>query len=85
MAAHFMSLSRGEEGFQFSDYTTGTATNAGTGFVELRVDDNVFRRIDIIKILEAYIRVFENPQFYDGNASGQTYTSPPGFGFLTLD
>ena len=53
--------------------------------IELRVDDSSFRRIEIIKALEAFIRVFENPQFYDGNASGQTITTPPGFGFLTLD
>jgi hypothetical protein len=65
MASHFVGLTRGEEGFQYNDFTTGTATNAGQS-LELRLDDAAnYRRVDVVKQLEAFIRFFENPALYN--------------------
>lgn len=64
MASHFVSLTRGEEGSQFSDFTTGTSTSAQA--LELRLDDaSAYRRVEVIKQLEAFIRFFENPALYN--------------------
>ena len=64
MASHFVSLTRGEEGFQFNDFTTGAATSGQA--IELRLDDaSGFRRVEIIKAIEAFERFFENPALYN--------------------
>jgi hypothetical protein len=64
MASHFVSLTRGKEGFQFNDFTTGTSTS-GQVF-ELRLDDaSGYRRVEVIKQLDAFIRFFENPALYN--------------------
>jgi hypothetical protein len=64
MASHFVSLTRGKEGVQFSDFTTGTSTSAQV--FELRLDDaSGYRRVEIIKQLDALKRFFENPALYN--------------------
>jgi hypothetical protein len=64
MASHFVSLTRGLEGEQFSDFTTGTSTSAQV--FELRLDDaSAYRRVEIIKQLDAFKRFFENPALYN--------------------
>jgi hypothetical protein len=61
MADHFVGLNRGQEGFNYSDFTTGTSTGATD--VELRVADakNLTKK-DVHDILEAFERFFENNQ-----------------------
>lgn len=66
MADHFVSLTRGLEGFKYSDFTTGTASS-GSVFVELRIGDAVTpattpTKVEIMKALEAFERFFENAQ-----------------------
>jgi hypothetical protein len=62
MADHFLSLNRGESGFKSSDFTTGTATTA-TDDVELRARDGAgLTKKDVIQILSAFERFFENAQ-----------------------
>jgi hypothetical protein len=64
MASHFVSLPRGKEGVQFTDFTTGTSTS-GQVF-ELRLDDaSGYRRVEVIKQLDALKRFFENPALYN--------------------
>jgi hypothetical protein len=66
MASHFVSLSRGLEGSQYSDFTTGTSTS-GQVF-ELRLDDaSAYRRIEVIKQINALIRFFETPMLFAGS------------------
>jgi len=65
MASHFVGLARGLEGSQYSDYTTGTATNAGSVF-EFRLDDSFNPRpAEILKALKAFERFFENVQLWN--------------------
>jgi len=62
MADHFVSLNRGEEGFRFNDFTTGTASTAGDQ-IELRVLDGAgLSKKDVINALESFVRFFENAQ-----------------------
>lgn len=62
MASHYVSLNRGVEGFNYSDFTTGTSST-GTDQVELRVLDGAsLTKLDVIKMLEAFERFFENAQ-----------------------
>jgi hypothetical protein len=62
MADHFVSLNRGVSGFKYSDFTTGTSSTAGND-VELRVADAAnLTKLDVVKILEAFERYFENAQ-----------------------
>ena len=62
MASHFVSLNRGQEGSQFSDFVTGAASSANVG-IELRLDDAAaYTKVDVIKALEAFERFFENAQ-----------------------
>jgi len=61
MASHFVSLKRGIEGTQYSDFTVGTS--ATTDQFEFRVLDGVTpTRVEVIKALEAFERFFSNPQ-----------------------
>lgn len=71
MADHFVSLTRGEQGFRFNDFTTGVATAAGDT-IEVRVTDTTMTVKDVIVALEAFERFFENQQ----------QTTPAGFLFL---
>jgi hypothetical protein len=65
MADHFVSLNRAQEGFQFNDFVTGTASSANVG-LELRLGDSAgYRRVDVIKQLDAFKRFFENPALYN--------------------
>jgi hypothetical protein len=60
MASHYISTNRGKAGFQTSDFNSGTSSTS-TDQIELRVLDGAsLRHIDVILILEAFIRVFEN-------------------------
>ena len=62
MASHFVSLARGEEGFKYSDFTTGTSS-AATDLFEFRILDGVTpKKVEILKALEAFERFFENAQ-----------------------
>lgn len=62
MASHFVGLIRGQEGFNYSDFVTGTATN-GTETIELRIDDGAnFTKKDVHNALMAFQRFFENAQ-----------------------
>jgi hypothetical protein len=61
MASHFVSIKRGIEGSQYSDFTTGTA--ATTDQFEFRVLDGVTpKKVEVLKALEAFERFFENAQ-----------------------
>jgi hypothetical protein len=64
MASHFVSLNRGQEGFQFSDFTTGAATSGAV--IELRLDDaSNFTQLEVVKAIEAFQRFFENRQQFN--------------------
>ena len=62
MADHFVSIARGVEGEKYSDFTTGTSSNA-TALFELRVLDGVTpTKVEVFKALEAFERFFQNAQ-----------------------
>lgn len=62
MADHFVSLNRGEQGFAYNDFTTGTSSTSGDQ-IELRVADGAsLTKKDVIIALEAFERFFENAQ-----------------------
>jgi hypothetical protein len=62
MASHFVSLNRGQEGSQYSDFVTGTASSANVG-IELRLDDGAsYTKKDVVLALDAFRRFFENAQ-----------------------
>lgn len=62
MADHFVSLNRGQEGSQYSDFVTGTSSSANVG-IELRLGDSAgYTKVDVLKALEAFERFFENAQ-----------------------
>jgi hypothetical protein len=62
MSSHFVSLNRGQEGSQYSDFVTGTASSANVG-IEIRLDDgSTFTKVDVIKALDSFKRFFENAQ-----------------------
>jgi hypothetical protein len=62
MADHFVSLNRGQEGSQYSDFVTGTSSAANVG-IELRLGDSAnFTKLDVIKALDSFKRFFENAQ-----------------------
>jgi hypothetical protein len=62
MADHFVSVARGVEGTKYSDFTTGTASNATAQF-EFRVLDGTRpKNVEVTKALDAFKRFFENPQ-----------------------
>lgn len=65
MADHFVSITRGLEGFKYVDFTTGTSSSGAT--LELRMFDATTEpttptKKEIILALEAFIRFFENAQ-----------------------
>jgi hypothetical protein len=62
VADHFVSLNRGQEGFTYAQFVTGTASTAGAD-VELRVTDAAsLTKKDVHTILQAFTRFFENAQ-----------------------
>lgn len=62
MADHYVSLNQGEQGFAYSDFTTGTSSTASDQ-IELRVKDGAsLSKKDVIIALEAFERFFENAQ-----------------------
>lgn len=62
MSDHYVSIARGIEGTNYSDFTTGTSST-GADLFELRVLDGVTpSRVEVIKALEAFRRFFENAQ-----------------------
>ena len=62
MADHFVSLARGVQGMKYSDFTTGTSSNA-TALFELRILDGVTpTKMEVQVAIEAFERFFENAQ-----------------------
>lgn len=62
MADHYVSIARGVEGSKYSDFTTGTSSNA-TALFELRILDGVTpTKVEVYKALEAFERFFQNQQ-----------------------
>lgn len=64
MPDHFVSLARGVQGFKYSDFTTGIASNA-TALFEIRISDGVVpkpSKTEVLVALEAFERFFENAQ-----------------------
>ncbi len=62
MANHYVSLARGVEGTQYSDFTTGVGSSAADLF-EFRVLDGVTpTKVEVMKALEAFERFFQNAQ-----------------------
>ena len=60
MADHYVSLTRGKEGFKASDFTTGAAS-AATDLFEFRDLDGVTpSRQEVKKALKAFERFFED-------------------------
>jgi hypothetical protein len=60
MASHYISLNRGQPGFAFSDYVYGTSSTPAQQ-IELHVLDGAgLRHINVIHILQAFKRIFEN-------------------------
>jgi hypothetical protein len=62
MASHYVSLTRGEEGFTSTDFTSGTAS-AATDLFEFRVLDGVTpppTKVEVLKALKGFQRFFEN-------------------------
>lgn len=63
MADHYVALNDGVEGFKYSDFITGTSNTVGVNQVELRVQDGTnLTKKDLVNILEAFRRFFENAQ-----------------------
>jgi hypothetical protein len=59
MADHFIALNRGVQGFKQTDFTTGTASSAGSG-IELRVLDGAnWTKNDALNALKAFQRFLE--------------------------
>ncbi len=62
MPDHFVSIARGVEGTKYSDFTTGTSSNA-TALFEFRVLDGVTpSTVEVFKALEAIEHFFQNRQ-----------------------
>ena len=62
MARHYVSLARGTEGSQYSDFHTGT-TESATDLFSFSVLDGVTpTKVEVIKALEAFERYFENAE-----------------------
>jgi hypothetical protein len=62
MANHYVSITRGLEGSNYSDFTTGTSS-ASSALFEFRVLDGVTpTRVEVVKALEAFERFFNNAQ-----------------------
>ena len=63
MADHYVALNDGVEGFEYSDFITGTASTVGVNQVELRVQDGTnLTKKDVVNILDAFERFFLNAQ-----------------------
>ena len=62
MADHYVALNQGIAGEKYSDFLTGTTTTAGTNQIELRVQDSVMSKKDVLLALKAFIRFIENSQ-----------------------
>jgi hypothetical protein len=64
MASHFVGFARGVEGTKYSDFVTGTTTNAANT-IEVRIDDaGGFRPVDVEKAMEMLQMFFSNPQLW---------------------
>jgi len=62
MARHYVSLARGTEGSQYSDFHTGT-TESATDLFSFSVLDGVTpTKIEVDKAVEAIERFFQNAQ-----------------------
>lgn len=60
MSNRFYAINRGQEGFKTTDVVRGTASTAGAD-IELRVADGAsLTRLDVIKALDAFERIFIN-------------------------
>lgn len=62
MADHYLILDRGEEGFNYSDFTVATS-DILTQLFSFRIHDGVTpKKVEVLKALEAMERFFENAQ-----------------------
>ena len=62
MSRHFVSITRGLEGEKYVDFTYATSSSA-TALFEFSVVDGVTpTRVEVLKALEAFERLFANPQ-----------------------
>jgi hypothetical protein len=62
MADHYVALNHGITGEKYSDFITGTATTAGTNQIELRVQDSVMSKKDVLLALKAFENFITNAQ-----------------------
>ena len=62
MADHYVALNQGITGEKYSDFLTGTSSTAGTNQIELRVQDSVMSKKDVILALDAFKAFIENSQ-----------------------
>jgi hypothetical protein len=62
VADHYVALNQGISGEKYSDFITGTSTTAGTNQIELRVQDSVMTKKDVLLALKAFERFIENAQ-----------------------
>jgi hypothetical protein len=62
VADHYVALNQGITGEKYSDFLTGTASTAGTNQIELRVQDSVVSKKDVILALDAFKAFIENAQ-----------------------
>jgi hypothetical protein len=62
MADHYVALNQGITGEKYSDFLTGTASTAGTNQIELRVQDSVMSKKDVLLALKAFENFMNNAQ-----------------------
>jgi hypothetical protein len=62
MANHYISINRGKDGSQATDFTTGASSTAGDD-IELRIADGAsLSRLDVVIALKAFERYLEENQ-----------------------
>jgi hypothetical protein len=62
VADHYVALNRGQNGMNYADFVTGTASAGNVG-IELRLGDSAaYTKKDVLLALDAFERFFENAQ-----------------------
>ncbi len=67
MARHFVTLARGVEGSEYSDFTVATASSATVLFEFSILDGVTPKKVEIEKALDAFERFFQNAQQVAGS------------------